>query len=248
MPEPWMPGLVHDPGAAAGYKLTYDQRDGHNLMECAKLHYTAGYRGGDYPIGLKGYFQFYVLKDGTPVQFAEADAYCMDSGNWNKYGPGIEFERLNDSEPLTDHQIEWGGKIIRWLSSSYGIPLTFYDTGGDNAKRVDPPFEGFITHRSLRQPGHVDYISQDDWDRMVAVPKEEEDNDMQILHSVDQDRWFLHDRGVFPLDADQRDAVLATNLPVRDILQVQIDRIGSVYPAAPAGSGDGKVTLEVRVV
>lgn len=158
----WMPGITHDPGAHAGYVL------GACKMLNVKLHFTVGRFPGDYSIGKQGYFQFYIPRDNDPVQFAEANSICWDSGSWNGDGPGIEWERLSYDEPLTARQIINGGTIIRWLASTYGIPLTHYD-----GPRV-PAYNGFINHGSLLGRGetqdHTDGVTAEEWALMVAPP------------------------------------------------------------------------------
>jgi len=175
----WMPGLAHDPGRNAFYA------GGRSRMQSVVLHYTAGAYGGDYSIGKDGYFNFYVPRERAPVQFAEGDALTWHAGEWNDQGTGIEFERLNDSYAYTDHQYLWGGKIVRWLHDRYGVPLNFYDTGGDNAgRRPESQTVGLhVTHRSLAQSGgwHSDYMTRAEWDRMLGAatpPPGMEDDDV----------------------------------------------------------------------
>ena len=144
-------------GAAAGYAL------GRNRMRACVLHYTVG--RDSRPIGLRGYFHFLIAKDGTVFQFAEADALCWHAGEWNGEGPGIEFERMSDAEPLTPGQIESGGHLIAWLAG-LGIADNFYD----GPRRAPGSWAGFITHRSLQQSEpHSDYVTETDWRNMRAV-------------------------------------------------------------------------------
>ena len=180
----WMPGLVRDPGVNAGY------RGGQSEMVSFVIHNTAGAYGGDYSVGKQGYFNFYVPRERPPVQFAEADAITWHAGAWNGLGPGMELERLNDNWAYTDQQIEWGGRIMRWVHEKYGVPLNFYDTGGNNDLRIASPnaCRGlYITHRSLNQMGgwHYDYINQDEWNRMTGggapPPSQEEVGDEDVM-------------------------------------------------------------------
>lgn len=156
----WMPGLVYKPGRNA--------ENYGNRKQCARLHYTVGIDSTG--IGLNGYFHFLIPKFGTPLQFAPTEAVCWDACEWNPAGVGIEFERLSDEEPLTDSQIGWGGAIIRWLAAEDGYPLVFRDSPGDRLP-VGDGYRGFLTHRSLHENAcdeHYDYVSQQDWDRMVV--------------------------------------------------------------------------------
>lgn len=163
----WMPGIGHDPGANAGYN------GGRSRMESMVLHYTAGAYGGDYSVGLDGYFNFYCPRDEPAVQFAEGDALTWHAGEWNDQGPGIELERRDDSWSYTDHQLDDLGRIARWLHDRYGIPLDrFYDTGGDNgARQPEGATAGMcVTHRSLAQSGgwHSDYLTREEWERALG--------------------------------------------------------------------------------
>jgi len=157
-----MPGIKHDPGKNAGY------RSGKVSRQLAVLHYTVGI-DSQALIRNNGLAQFLVPKEALPIQFAEADAVCAHACEWNVKGPGIEFERLSDREPLTASQIAWGGKIIRWLHDTYGYPLKFHD--GARLPLGDP-FRGFVTHRSLVHKAcdqHTDYVTATDFARMVNV-------------------------------------------------------------------------------
>lgn len=157
----WMPGCTKRPGNHAGYTL------GKCKMVNVKLHFTVGTDSTS--IGDRGFFQFLVPKDGPPIQFAEANSICYDSGSWNGDGPGIEFERLSYDDPLTPSQVEWGGKIVAWLHETYGIPLTHYD-----GPRV-PAYNGFINHGSLlgrdgEHQDHTDGVTAAEWAAMTAIP------------------------------------------------------------------------------
>lgn len=238
-----MPGISHDPGDFAGYE------EGRTLMRAVKLHYTAGRYPGDYSVGKRGYFQFYVPKTLPAVQFAEADALCWDSGEWNNEGPGIEFERLDDSEPLTGYQIEAGGRIIRWLHEVWGVPLVFYD-GDHDAVRG---FSGFVTHRSIPRPNdHVDYIDEADWLRMTAPaapPKPRERVSMYLFRTVGGARWrHTGARIVAETDATADARIAAGFLedpePWSDAdLQAERDAL-----AAGSGAAGGPVTVTSTVV
>lgn len=150
------PGAVWSPGVNAGYAA------GRTSMTAAVCHYTVG--RDSRPIGLRGYFNFLVSRDGTVTQFAEADAVCWHAGApWNFRGPGIEVEYLPgvDDDIFTPEALAACGALVRWL----GIPLAFYD-----GPRI-ADWSGFITHRSLIQTGdaHSDYWTEQDWAAMTAT-------------------------------------------------------------------------------
>lgn len=173
MPNPWMAGLIRDPGRGAGYTV------GRNRMELNKQHFTAG--GDSYNLvkngsaGAPSTLAFTLLpKVGVPWQFAEVDALCYDSGNWNDEGPGIEVERLASeqygpridirpglqaAEPLTPDQTYWLGEIIRWLESEWGIPAVLYD-----GPRYGVPagWRGHVNHGDLDSQ-RSDGLTREEW-------------------------------------------------------------------------------------
>jgi N-acetylmuramoyl-L-alanine amidase len=178
------PGAVWYGGRNAGYA------SGTTSMANIKLHYTVGVDSTG--IGIDGYFQFLIDKDGTVKQFAELNALCWDSGEWNPTGPGIEIERLGDWEPLTPQQVASCGALVKWIAAEWGIWLAFYDTWGDNGARV--PVGGsptpYLTHRSLIQSSqHVDYVTYDDWAAMLAEP---DTNGGFLLALSDEQQWFIY--------------------------------------------------------
>lgn len=168
MSEVWFPGAIQDPGAAAGYKLTYERADGHNAMRTVKVHFTVG-TDSRALIRNKGLAQFLFPKVGPPIQFAEVDAYCSDSGTWNGDGPGLEFERLSYDEALTADQIAAGARVITWLHAEWGFPLTLWD-----GERVVATDCGFINHGSVLGRGsehadHTDGVTRAEWDAMTVT-------------------------------------------------------------------------------
>lgn len=183
MPEPWCPGLIIDPGDFVSYAK------GHNRMEVVKVHATAQNGAGNITVGKQGYFQFYCPKIGPGMQFAEADAICWDSGDFNDEGPGIEFERegtgiylrdgLQEFEPLTPDQIVSGQTIFTWLHSEWGVPLNLYD--GPRYPTL-PGFLGFINHGDL-DSNRSDGITPAEWDLLTGIPTEEIDG-MYVVFSV----------------------------------------------------------------
>lgn len=145
-------------------------------MVAVKLHYTVGRYGGDSQRGMEGYFQFYIPRDRAPEQYAEADAWCWDSGDWNGDGPGIEWERWDYNEPLTQQQLDIGRGLIQWLHTEWGFPLNWYD-----GPRIQA-WNGYINHGSLASRGglanHTDGILSHEWDYMgvaATIPTEEDD-------------------------------------------------------------------------
>lgn len=133
------PGAIWKPGAAAGYTR------GRNRMRSVKCHYTAG-RDSDDLIRNQGLAQWLVTRDGRVIQYAEADALCHDSGEWNDDGPGIEIEYLDEPDIFTPEAYTATAGLVEWLIS-LGIPGDFYD----GPRLAEGTFSGFITHRSLQQ-------------------------------------------------------------------------------------------------
>jgi hypothetical protein len=134
-------------------------------MTTVVCHYTVGRDSRN--IGLNGYFNFLVSRDGTVWQYAEADAVTWHAGNptidWNQRGPGIEVEYLPgaDDTVFTDAQRDATGALVHWLADTYNIPLDYYD-----GQRIDA-WAGFIAHNSLVGADHTDTWPRDDWDRMM---------------------------------------------------------------------------------
>jgi hypothetical protein len=145
----WYPGAFRVNGARA----TYDR--GFNRMEVVKCHYTVGVNS--YPVGVRGYFQFLVNRDGTIYQFAPVDALCWDSGEWNDAGPGIEIEYHPDYHDVIFTQLarESTRGLAHWLHEEHGFPLHHW--GGDRISEY-AGFRGFIDHADLVQSEqHYDY-------------------------------------------------------------------------------------------
>ena len=152
------PGADWNPGFNAGYT------NGRNRMEVVKAHFTVGKDSTS--VGLRGYFQWLISRDGYVQQFAEADALCWDSGEWNDNGPGIEIEYLDEDAIFTDAARTSCSKLIHWLNGEWGVPLTYWDAG-----RITETtgYRGFIAHRDLVQTEqHTDYWPQADWDAMTS--------------------------------------------------------------------------------
>jgi hypothetical protein len=178
---------VWDPGVNANYNA------GTSTMQAVVCHYTVG--RDSRPIGRRGYFNFLVARDGMVYQFAPADAINWHAGlPWNLYGPGIEIEYLPgyDDEIFTLEAYHSTALLVEWLSTTYNIPLDFYD--GERIKQ----FNGFITHRSLIQTGdaHSDW-----WPELPIThnpkppPKEDEMKGIFVSDSTpggDGKVWFLN--------------------------------------------------------
>lgn len=209
------------PGANAGYHA------GRTPVKSVVCHYTVGRNSTG--IGLQGYYQFQVNRDGTVFQFAEADAVCWHAGSpWNGYGPGIEVEYLPgyDDDLWTPVQREATARLVEWLHDEWGVPFDFYDGPRTNSHH------GFITHRSLIQTGDA----HNDWwpelPRTTTPPEEDEDVKFRPFiivarggqwvydprtHSAKpfgnekaRDLWvaiFTYDFGVGPAIRDDADAV-----------------------------------------
>lgn len=159
MPNPWYPRAVRDRGAAAGYTR------GRNRTRSVKCHYTVG-RDSWALIRDEGLAQWLVTRDGTVAQFAECDALCYDSGEWNDDGPGIEIEYYDEPDIFTDEARDATAALVHWLHDEWKFPLDYYD--GD--RLPEGTWQGFIAHRSLQQSQpHSDYWPRADWDRMVTA-------------------------------------------------------------------------------
>ena len=164
MANPMYPAAVWYPGINAGYQA------GRNDMRAVVCHYTVGYNSLDL-LARQGTCQFLVSRDGTVWQLAEVDAECWHAGApFNGLGPGIEVEYYDEPTMFTPAQLAACGDLVVWLSWEWGLPLVYYDTGGDNAARVSD-WHGFLSHRACRQTSgdwHYDYWSLEDWEAMIG--------------------------------------------------------------------------------
>ena len=164
MANPIYPGAVWYPGINAGYNA------GHNAMTAVVCHYTVGRNSLDL-LAREGTCQFLVARDGSVYQLAEVDAECWHAGSpFNQAGPGIEVEYLDEPTMFTDPQRDACGDLVVWLSWEWGVPLVYYDTGGDDTLRTDA-HHGFLSHRACYQYSgdwHYDYWTYDDWTQMVG--------------------------------------------------------------------------------
>jgi len=190
MPNPWMPDLIQDPGAAATYPA------GRNAMQFVVHHDTGG--TNSYQIckdGRPGYgnslCNILIPKTGTPWQFGPIDAvtyHCGstadydhdgDQDDYNPVGPGIEVERLQGDE-LTASQALWLAKIGLWLETEWGIPNVQYRgaplTDADN-------FHGHVNHRDLHP--NPDGLSPAEWDAIVALNTPPNPNLEDDMASID---------------------------------------------------------------
>lgn len=155
MASQWYPNAIRVVSAATGFAF------GRNRMEAVKCHYTVG--RNSYGVGVRGYFQFLIARDGTVWQFAEVSALCYDSGEWNDAGPGIEIEYHPnyDDAIFTGAARDAAKALVQWLHSEHGFPLEHW--GGDRISEF-AGFRGFIDHADLIQTEqHHDYWPEADW-------------------------------------------------------------------------------------
>jgi len=165
------------PGNNAGYTA------GRNLRQTCGVHFTVGHDST--AIGMRGYFTWLVGRDlyqGTK-QFCEWDATAWHMCEFNKRGPGIEFEQMNWDEGKTQYMIDMGGLIIENLIQE-GIPDLFTC----DPPRVEPPHPGFLNHATAQLhacTNHTDGSTRDEWNQMRAtaspIPPQEEENDMVFI-------------------------------------------------------------------
>jgi N-acetylmuramoyl-L-alanine amidase len=224
MPDPIYPDAIWYPGNAAGYSL------GRNSMRAVVCHYTVGKNSLDL-IARDALCQFLVSRGGdtpnspdgraTVWQLAETDAKCWQAGDpFNGLGPGIEIEFYDEEPMFTPAQLEATGSLVHWLGS-FGIPLDYYDTGGDNSRRVWD-HHGFLSHRSCQSTAdwHTDYWLREDWDRMVAapvpVPPRLEDDEMAYTATDENNITWLF-AGVWrkPITWDQANGLATLAQPVK---------------------------------
>jgi hypothetical protein len=175
----WYPKAVVELGANAGYK------QGRSWMHAVVCHYTVGRNST--PIGLRGFFNFLVTRDGTVVQFAEVDAVTWHAGEWNAEGPGIEVEYLDEETIFTPEALAATGELVRWLGSEWGVPLVYHD-----GERVAPGgWRGFISHRSLIQrEQHHDYWPVEDWTTMTTI--EGDDVTLALFRAPNGQLWICN--------------------------------------------------------
>lgn len=201
---PWMPNIPHDPGE---YPL------GSLSPTAVVLHRTIGSWPGDYGVGKHGRdgepigFHFLIGRDYLQiVQFYSTETKCAHAAGANSWSVGIEFSGQNsDVQPLSDWQIAAGGDVLRWITATHGIPLTYYD-----GPRVTS-WSGVLNHRNVAYPAdrkfeHHDFVTAEDYGRMVAakpsgspippppIPFEEDD----VAQIIDHGRGLtLYDGGHF---------------------------------------------------
>lgn len=170
MANPWYPEAYIQHGFQSGYA------NGRNQMRTVVCHFTVG--RDSHPIGVKGYFHWLIRRNGQVLQYAEVDALTWHAGTWNQYGPGIEVEYLpgEDDAIFTPEALEATGKLVRWLHEEWGFPLEYYD-----GERIDPIWDGFIAHRSLRGGDHTDWWPRDDWEQMVSASSNQKEMDDMVI-------------------------------------------------------------------
>lgn len=188
MPNPWMPGLRHDPGAAAHYAL------GTNSMWMMVDHWTAGVNS--YGICKDdGLCQILLPKVGVPWQFAEINAKCYHAGSkaygdYNGAGPGLEVERFAN-DPLSPDQKLWLGRINAWCASEWGLSNVHY--WGPRFPWHQASFHGSVNHRDVHP--NDDGISREEWDSLTApaTPIKKDDDPMLYVFnpSAPTEIWCL---------------------------------------------------------
>lgn len=163
----WFPGAKIQRGLNAGYRL------GRTLGRCAKMHYTVGTNSADL-IARKGLAQFLGNRDGTVTQFAEANAVCSDSCEWNVEGWGYEHECL-DRGQINPAMIRCTARVIAWSRGAYGgFPIDRWALGPEyGGTRFDPgTFRGVINHdaaRARRCDQHFDGVTAAERDAIRAA-------------------------------------------------------------------------------
>lgn len=158
MPDPWYPRAERHYGAASGYTR------GRNRMRTVKCHYTAGVNS-DALIANQGLAQWLVTRAGDVYQYAEADALCYDSGEFNDDGPGCEIEFWQEDVIFTDAARTATAGLVHWLATEWGVPLAYYD----GARVAEGEWSGFIAHRALQQSQpHGDFWPVSDWVAMAG--------------------------------------------------------------------------------
>ena len=168
MPDVWLPGAHRDPGRNAGYS------SGRSHMVRAVAHYTVGSDSRN--VGRDGYFHFLVHRDasreGGCTQYAEVDAitwHAADAGN--PYGPGVEWERnvigglnhegLSEAEPLTDNQLDWGGRLVDFFAE-WHIPAELYD----GPRYGESGWHGWVNHQAI-DSSRSDGLTRAEWDAIA---------------------------------------------------------------------------------
>jgi len=185
-------------------------------MEVVKAHYTAGYFAGDDAVGRRGYFQWLVDRDGSVYQYAEADALCYDSGEWNDNGPGIEISYRDQPTIFTEAARVACSGLIRWLHTEWNIPLEYWD-GGRIAETTG--YRGFIAHRDLVQTEqHSDYWPQEDWDAMTNLaPLPLEETMWLILDTATLNNWLATANGMTLVPNEQVMDLVAAGIKRYDV-------------------------------
>jgi hypothetical protein len=198
----WYEGAIHVRGANASYE------SGRNLMDVVVLHYTVGVNS--YPVGVRGYFQFLINRDGTIYQFAPVDAVCWHAGEWNRQGPGIEVEYhylYHGEEVFNPAMREAARGLIAWLRDVHGIRSEKWP--GDRIP-TSYGWRGAIDHTDLVQSAmHFDYWPATDWAVIAGWTPPiitDHEEDMILLQNTDNGEWFLvntttgwNQRGLNPL-------------------------------------------------
>jgi hypothetical protein len=202
-------------------------------MRSVKCHYTAGYNSDDL-IRNQGLAQWLITRGGQIIQYAEADALCWDSGEWNDDGPGIEIEAAPQygQTIFTVASRDSTRALCRWLHDEWGMPLDYHD----GPRLPEGSWLGFISHRSLQQSQpHSDY-----W------PAE----DAAFIFGEDDMGWALSDYAwvknhVTGLGIDGQTEI--TNRMVLDAVAALAQKVDEIPPAAVV-SGSSLTPDAVRAI
>jgi hypothetical protein len=195
MPNPWMPGLRHDPGRGAGYNA------GQNSMEMWVDHSTQG--TDSYYIckwGREGYrtglCQILFPKVGIPWQFMEIDAVAYHAGSaaygdYNPKGPGYEVERLFIDgvwEDLTPDQSFWIAEVNQWGQSEWGLPNMHY--WGPQFPAWGADYHGHVNHSQIHP--NNDGFTKPEWDSLgtAETPAPRKEGTDMILVVVKGDGYW----------------------------------------------------------
>jgi hypothetical protein len=226
----WFPGAILVASRASGYNL------GRNRREAVKCHYTVG--RNSYGIGVNGYFQWLITRNGTCYQFAEAGALCYDSGEWNDAGPGVEIEYHPDYDDVifTPPARETARALARWLHDEQGYPLEHW--GGDRISEF-AGWRGFIDHADLIQrEQHYDYWPAADVAYILGAPAAQlpKDEEMQLIHDIETNLdWLATANGVRLTPTDQVWDLVAAGVKRYDLPTRTVAWLGAnLHEGAPA--------------
>lgn len=158
----WIDGLVHLPGRNAGY------RAGRIRLRTPIRHETVGTNSRQ--IGINGYFQFLLPKEGPAEQYCEWDAIAWHACEWNLWGFGLECERF-PGEPMTANQVWWAAYIILAVQEHTGQALTLDWIDYAIPNPASGPV-GYANHGALLIRAcdpHSDGWTFDEWQQIIRT-------------------------------------------------------------------------------